>query len=694
MNFAFLRYLVCMTLVMSLSLSGYAQIFLPHPILYKRTSDQLLIRWEPASIKEWHSAMEKGYKVEIYDASNSTLMQGHRTIHPARSDSFGEMTKSAPDKLRDLYSTCHALNYPEEQKGHDIIELMSAMEKPNAETEDSFRISFLSFYSCMDMGLAEANAMGATFNIMSNSDFKIVLTVEGHEPRMIYTDHKAELEGALPLPRLSAVWKDQYVELKWDVKDRYVKYFGYQIEESLDGVQFQAVSGLPVLDPSVGMDGAKGLDSLSFSDSLRVNYKTTYYRLKPVDYFGQISDKYSQISGYGYKLIRTSPMITLAEQMDNNSAHITWKMDDREKSLLRSFSVLRSEIIEGPYEVVKDSLDSSTREVFIPMEHTQNYYRIEAIPKDGNPLSSMPVFIIGIDSTPPLTPVVIEGIIDSNGMVRITWHPNAEQDLWGYRVFKANYGSEEHALLNAKPLRDTIYYDSISQKLATERIYYLLQAIDKRNNKSPFSEPIIITKPDKTPPGFAVITKLEQKGDSVMIDWIPSVSKDVEFHELLRRNVDTKDDWIRIAKILPEMVLDSVFIDSDVSLNQTFEYTIKAIDEVGLISEMAQVKSIKLKPSDTAYSPFKEITTTISPDEKEITIKWEVNNPDDYRSVLLYRGNDEARIGKYQYIDSPAMSFTESMPSEGVVFYRLKPVFDGDQRPFISEILRIEAGNE
>ena len=134
--------------------------------------------------------------------------------------------------------------------------------------------------------------------------------------------------------------------------------------------------------------------------------------------------------------------------------------------------------------------------------------------------------------------------------------------------------------------------------------------------------------------------------------------------------------------------LDSIFVDADMPLNQIYAYTIRAKDETGLISIMTPDKQIKLIGPNGSYKPIREIVTTINEEKKEITISWEMEDPQDCRSVLLYRGYDESRIGKYQYIDTPTMHFTEPLPEKGAVFYRLKPVFEGSQPSYMSEVIR------
>src|SRR5688572_16377905 len=105
------------------SIKSFSQIFLPNPILSKWTDDRLLLRWEPASVKEWHDAFEHGYKIEVYDALNPTVSLNQLIVQVSSSNSFVEMTNVADPQLKDLYSTCHALNYPKELAAHDIIEL-------------------------------------------------------------------------------------------------------------------------------------------------------------------------------------------------------------------------------------------------------------------------------------------------------------------------------------------------------------------------------------------------------------------------------------------------------------------------------------------------------------------------------------------------------------------------------------------
>src|SRR5690606_23446119 len=104
------------------------------------------------------------------------------------------------------------------------------------------------------------------------------------------------------------------------------------------------------------------------------------------------------------------------------------------------------------------------------------------------------------DTVAPNPPTGLEGTIDSNGIVRLSWNPNSEADLDGYYVYFSNQEDHFFANLTGFPLKSPAYLDTITLKSFTEEIFYRVTAIDHLGHISKFSETLLLHKPDTLAP--------------------------------------------------------------------------------------------------------------------------------------------------------------------------------------------------
>jgi len=85
-----------------------------------------------------------------------------------------------------------------------------------------------------------------------------------------------------------------------------------------------------------------------------------------------------------------------------------------------------------------------------------------------------------VDKIPPASPEGLQAFRSSEGVV-LSWLPNKENDLAGYRVYRAREG-EEKVLLTPELLQQVSFTDSVVEK---NLVYeYSITAVDTNQNES------------------------------------------------------------------------------------------------------------------------------------------------------------------------------------------------------------------
>jgi len=652
-----------------------AQYVLPEQIIAKHRDGELVIRWEPSSISEWQEAKNTGYNISIAKKQDGTYIPAHNDIVTiGNPDEFEKAYNNSGTEAASFYLTSRDVLYPALAENFMIAELVDKMDGKTESTLDSFSINMLSYFSIFDRKLSQLNGMGYSWKFPSNGIYRVTVSTSNGTTKTVEIDTDKVYKE--PKINLESEFSDRTVRLSWENEDHYDTSFGFYISRSTDGLSYNKLNELPYII-SKPEDLELVENSMGTTDSLPANYVDYFYKVNALDFFGDLSREQGLTKGFGFELMYYSPRIIDTEQKTDNHAYLKWDISLDDYDLLNHFSLMRADSLDGMYEVSIDSIGKGIREVEFLMEDESNFFRVESVSKYGQRLSSTPVFIMGIDSIAPLTPTFINATIDTLGRIEIKWKANKENDLWGYRVFKSNFDTDEYSLINAQPILDTMFVDSTHLDLGIENVYYVLQACDLRNNRSAFTEPIIIEKPDVIPPYPATLVSIVQQTDSVLVNWSPSASEDVVWHKLYRRALKTENKWTLIAQIDSSQQIEPL-LQLDLVPGEEYAYTIIAVDDVALESEPTPLETVIMKELKEKFDPQIEVEISLDKKNKNIKLEWTCEKSEEVDRYLLYKGYSETKITRYQYIDNlEELKFIEGEFIEGKekVFYKVCPVY-------------------
>ncbi|MEL7002857.1 MAG: hypothetical protein AAFN93_09010 [Bacteroidota bacterium] len=480
---------------------------------------------------------------------------------------------------------------------------------------------------------------------------------------------------------------EELVELLWNREVNNQLYSGYYIERSRDGRNFTKINEFPYVDsPYEGSEVSARW--ISYRDSVN-NYEPYYYRIIGITPYGEESKPSEPLRAMGRDKTPPKPPTNVkAEQIAPSQMKITWEVDEDDQDI-NGFMIARGNSTDDqPINLTPEILPGYTRS-YIDSNYDElvnNWYYLGVTDTAGNATVAFPVHGTVIDSIPPAPPQNLVGKIDTAGIVELKWDLGPERDIKGYMVFYANQEDHVFANLSNRPIFDTVFRDTLNIKVLTRDIFYKVVAVDGYYNHSDFSEVIRLTKPDVVPPVAPVFTKYLVSEEGIQLSWAQSSSKDVALHHLYRRERGT-EDWQEI-QTFDTLTTYQTYLDDNLTRGTTYEYSIKAEDQSGLISDISY--NLTLKAIDFSSKP-KVAQLTPSPDaeNKQIQLTWAYPVEGDY-VFRLYRAINGGPFNTLQTLPKDARQFTDSKVSADRQYeYAIKAVFEDGKDSGFGEVVLV-----
>jgi hypothetical protein len=293
----------------------------------------------------------------------------------------------------------------------------------------------------------------------------------------------------------------------------------------------------------------------------------------------------------------------------------------------------------------------------------------------------MPAYGFLPDSIAPAKPARPSGSIDTNGVVTLHWKLGSEPDIQGYRVYFANAADHEFSIKTPKPLRDTVFRDTITLNTLSKKIYYTIAAVDRNYNHSERSEMLILEKPDIVPPVEPLFADFQVSDTAVVLKMIPSSSKDVKSHILFRREAGTQQ-WNTLVS-WPRGRMPEAYTDKSVSGATYYQYTLLAIDSSGNKSPYSPTADVRVLPR-VSKQEIEGIRLSYNAEKREVSMNW--NRPTaEVKYYVIYRGKDGKRPSVLTSPAGNATTFSEILlPGKVQYRYLLKAVYaDGGESPLM-----------
>jgi len=659
-------------------------------VIARAQEDEILLRWAPTNFASWHYLNQHGYTIERYTVTkDSVLLSPPIRIalvpYPIKPKPLEEWETLA--EKNDYAAVAAQVIYGESieltvNDGADIAQIVHKTK------EQDQRYSFALFSADQSFEVAEAAGLGFA-DLNSVKGEKYLYKIISNVPDSI--DHIEEgtvfigLEDHVHLPKpidVEGEFGDRSVILRWNRSFFERTYNSFIVERSDDdGATFSASSSKSLINTYKG--DTPDADSYYKLDSLPENGKTYYYRIKGKTSFGETGPPSDVIKGMGKVPFRVEIGI-ISDDITDEKVTVNWDVRSDEIEAISHFSLERSNTSNGPFKSINSQdIDRESRSYTDLLPRATNYYRITAFDKYRNTKKSFPYLVQLQDSIPPAVPVNLTGIVDSTGIVNVSWQPNTEGDLLGYRVYRSNFKNAEFGQVTTEPVLEANFTDSISINTLTSSIYYKVLAIDHRFNPSELSEAVALKRPDIIPPVPPVFKSIKSVDEGIAIEWINSSSTDVAAH-IIYKNKTGESGW-NIYRTIQTDTIKSL-IDDEVEPGVYYNYTMIAVDSSKLESLPANaIRGIKVDAG--IRKSLENVKADVNRTTKSIAIQWEYNSQN-VKEFLLYKREAENTLSLYASIPGNNVEFVDrSLVVNTSYVYRLKAIYnDGSESPFSNEI--------
>ncbi len=274
--------------------------------------------------------------------------------------------------------------------------------------------------------------------------------------------------------------------------------------------------------------------------------------------------------------------------------------------------------------------------------------------------------ILGVappDTTPPAAPsgVAVEDAT-IGGQVMVSWKPNPESDVTGYRVYRSLDPAGPFNLVSGdQPVTVNQYHDVNLTNGTT--YYYQVTAVDKTGNVSEPSPaasgvPTLDTIPPAAPTGLTVFDR--GLGNRLEISWISSPERDVVGYNVYR---STAPDG-NFEQIVNYLINDNKISDLGLENGTKYYYRITARDKAGNESEPSPpVSGIPTKDTTPPAVPNNLIATNAG-SGTSLLVSWLPNTEKDIQGYNIYRSLSEN--GTYLKINADPVAISGLYTDQGL----------------------------
>lgn len=642
--------------------------------------DSVMIRWIPSSYSLWQQGNSSGYKITRFGMDEYLDLAGQdlagkgiviaENVKPlSKNDTMWNHLAKTISASAFVYSSIYSPGKPNS-------------DQKKREQQENLSYGF-SLKACDDHPeVAKAAGLFFTDRTANKGEqyiYRIELLKEipgkSRAAGIGAADEKQSVLFAVENP--AGQFRNKSMRLTFDVSKTREQYSGYIIERSDDSINFSRVN--KDLLSFVRSQYETEKHELVYEDSISQNGKLYWYRIRGYSYFGIEGPPSSTVRGKGKEEWNAYPVPDTCYSPGNKRVIISWSIPTlSDPSKLKGVIVLRNDKVMGLYSPLTPLPVSGTTFTDTTARFT-NYYMLAAISTDNDTAFSFPILAQLQDNDPPAIPKKLAGIIDTNGVVQLSWDVVTSPDLKGYRVFRCNSLKEEFVEVSDSVIRANSFTDTITLQTLSRGVYYSVRSVDHVWNNSDFSAPAKLRRPDKVAPVAPLVKSIYHTDSSIVIGWINSSSDDIASKKLLRKSPTGSE----VIKTYTSKDTISMFIDTTAEPGTLYAYELIVADSSGNASVL-RFPTVNFSPR--VRPALKGFTGEANLEKRTITLKWELpTSPAD--RIIIYKGKEGEPVRTFKTLSGTATSYIDNQLYPGNAYvYRVKVIMKDGSESTLSEV--------
>jgi len=283
---------------------------------------------------------------------------------------------------------------------------------------------------------------------------------------------------------------------------------------------------------------------------------TWFYQVRAYAADGRVGSEVSSLAVATTAPPPEAPEDLRAYSRQPRAVPLSWRASDDLNVV--GYRVERSPTASGPFELLAE-IDGRHQTIYVDRglgDLRVFYYRVVAVNAAGG-LGEASDPVRAVTKPEPLPPIGLRTLSQALGANQVTWEPNVEEDIAGYRLYRTLEGVDSAALVASLDAGETTATDAAVG--AGQRVSYALVAIDRDGLESDPSDPIEVESE-----GYGLSATV--RPDGVHLEW-----------------KDRSDEGFRGGHVFRTALLqnknlgfslENRFVDTEVRPGATYRYTV------------------------------------------------------------------------------------------------------------------------
>ena len=413
------------------------------------------------------------------------------------------------------------------------------------------------------------------------------------------------------------------------------KFFGYYVYRSNEkGKEKTRITKQAII---VAKNDKGEYPKYNFNDDTMSIGDVYYYNVVGIDYFGQESKLSKELIAVIKDETPPSPPASLKATVTGKHIQLFWETTNSPD--LAGYNVYKSLKRDTDYVKVNSNLIDKKFQIFNDTASDIGvlYYKVASVDTAGNEAFSYVRPVDITDVFPPETPKNVICTADT-GIINISWKANQESDLMGYYIYRTitKTSSNNYTLINIDPITENKFSDTLP-KLARNKFYYKIVAIDTSYNRSGYSDFAVIGMPDVTAPKKPIIKSITVTDNHLQVEWFQNFEIDLAGYNIYRQAKGDTTNKAKKLNISPINKDITVFTDLFAKPGIEYRYTIIAFDTSGNKSNSSDAFPAVLPSKTTNNLSFANFKILHQKGKKQVKLLWKIKRPGNIKGYIVYR---------------------------------------------------------